>query len=204
MERHHACLVYADSIQSSVVPEFCKIQSVDVLHFVSDRFGIDDARELSRLAQQQPFESAKRLFVVCTTDIAIEAQNALLKLFEEPPQSAEFYIVLKKTSFLLPTLKSRLFVLGDDSDTMATTEAFATFVTVPYVKRLALISEKTKEKDIQWIDEILLGYEVWVKESVQNREDVLSALVTARTFIHTKGASIKMLLEDLALRLPTK
>ena len=109
MNEHHAILIFADSLALSGIPDAYLEQGADVLHLIKDRFGIDDARELSEQASQTPFASSVRVFVIATNDVAVEAQNALLKLLEEPPQHARFYLILPPGSFLLPTLRSRLY-----------------------------------------------------------------------------------------------
>lgn len=206
MDTHHAILIYAHSLASSSIPEAYKIQSADVLHTIIDRVSIDTARELSRLAQQKPFQSAIRVFVVVTSDIAIEAQNALLKLLEEPPAHAVFYVVIPKTAFLLPTLRSRLSVFDESPDAhqIHENELFTSFLEATYGERLALIATKTKDKDLVWTESIMKGCEMWSVLSKKNKEAVLGTLIYIRTYIGTKGASSKMLLEELALTLPPK
>lgn len=206
MNSHHAYLIFADSLETSSVPEIYKTQSVDVMHIVNERFSIDDARELSRLAEQRSFGGGKRVFVIQTNDIAIEAQNALLKLFEEPPADALFYIVLKKTAFLLPTLRSRLFEeeSEEQSSVADTNDAFESFMSQTYADRISVIAEKTKEKDPKWIEDILRGSEEWSVSSPKTRAQLLRTVVFVREYTGFKGSSFKMLLEELALTLPSE
>lgn len=204
MEKHHASLVFADSLESAQIPALYKKQSTDVLHLLRERFSIDDARELSSLSLQTPFEAQKRTFILVVKDIAVEAQNALLKLFEEPPAHAQFYIVAPPTLALLPTLRSRLRVEDVSIDRSLLNESFLAFRKASYADRIAIIALKTKEKDRVWISELLLGCELeYGKEAAANAE-LLRALVFIRRYIDTKGASAKMLLEELALQMPAQ
>ena len=201
---HHAYLFSASSLETSLVPLHYKTQSVDVTHLRSERFSIDDARELTRSSQLQAFEGNTRVFVIITNDIALEAQNALLKLLEEPPLHAQFYVVLKRTAFLLPTLRSRLFV-GDVQnavDADAGIENFVSFAAASYTKRIATIAEKTKEKDVVWIEDIVRGCEVYATSSSKHKNEMFYVVVFVRMYIGIKGSSAKMLLEELALTLP--
>lgn len=204
MENCHACLIYAESIETSSIPVEYKTQSADVLHILRERFGINDARELVRLAQQQPFVAKKRSFIIATNDVAVEAQNALLKLFEEPPHSAEFYIVTKKTAFLLPTLMSRLYIFDIREEDISMNDIFKSFLDASYAERMALIVEKTKAKDIAWVEQVVEGCEVWVSNTPENKMQLLRTLVFIRKYLASRGSSTKMLLEELALILPTK
>jgi len=203
MEKHHATLLYGDTLEVSKVPDEYKVQTSDVLHIVRDRFSIDDARDLVALSWQTPFENEHRVFVILTRDIASEAQNALLKLLEEPPVYALFYLLMPKTAVLLPTLLSRLRVETEDrpASTLAN-ESFATFHAASYAERLELIAQKTKEKDFRWIEDVLLGCEYFATLPNKNDAQLLSSILMCRQYIAYKGASAKMLLEDLALALP--
>jgi hypothetical protein len=201
---HHAYLYFGDDLPSSAVPEAYKTQSADVTHITRLRFSIDDARELTRTSQWHPFEGEIRVFVIVTDAIAQEAQNALLKLFEEPPTHTQFYLVLKKTAVVLPTLLSRLSVVSlNGGDTNADENlSFSTFLASSYADRIATIAEKTKDKDTVWIEEIVRGSEVYTTTSHKHKETLLPSVMFVRTYIGTKGASSKMLLEELALTLP--
>jgi len=205
MQTHHAYLVQATSLAQADIPERYKTPSVDTLHITRELFSIDDARELTVLAQNQPFADDTRVFVIVAHDIAVEAQNALLKLFEEPPTYARFYVVLGSTAFILPTLRSRLAQL-EDNGTHAVLEntAFASFKSASYGNRIAEIAEKVKQKDADWIESILQGYEEYASKPRDTNKTMLQNILFVRTYIRSKGASAKMLLEELALSLPIK
>lgn len=205
METHHAYLVYANSVEASALPALYKTPSADVSHLTSVRFTIDDARELSRNAGQQAFAGGNRVFVIITEEIAVEAQHALLKLLEEPPSATLFYVLLKPTSFLLPTLRSRFHEEKDETIPLKEVNRwFEDFARASYAERLALIAEKTKEKDTLWVESILTGCETVAAENPLKAQELLKAVIFVRTYIGNKGASPKMLLEELALQLPIK
>lgn len=201
MLEHHARLLYARSLEEAQLPENLKSQSADVLHFIRLRLSIDDARELTSLSSQTPFEAKKRVFIVVSHSIAVEAQNALLKLFEEPPVHAVFYIVVPETATLLPTLRSRLFLEEGGVQKNETGATFASFFEASYGERLEQIALKVKEKDQEWIEEILKGAEIQASESPSSHTPLLEAVIQARSYIATRGASGKMLLEAIALSL---
>ena len=70
---------------------------------------IDDARELKVLHSSRPVGTAqKKIFVLTMNGITIEAQNALLKLLEEPAEYAHFFLIVPSAHLLLPTVKSRM------------------------------------------------------------------------------------------------
>ena len=57
-----------------------------------EQFGVDDARELRALASLKHDEGS--LFLVGAASITSEAQQALLKLFEEPQQGITFVLIV--------------------------------------------------------------------------------------------------------------
>jgi DNA polymerase-3 subunit delta' len=70
--------------------------------------GIDAARAVRALLSETPLFSARRTVVIdATTAPTDEAQGALLKIVEEPPQSALIICVIHDPTLLTPALRSR-------------------------------------------------------------------------------------------------
>ena len=198
---HHAFLQFTNTLVDSLVPVEYLIPSVDVSHIVKETLSIDDARELIRQAYLQPFQEPNRVFVICIRNIASEAQQALLKIFEEPPRQSIFYVLLSPTAFLLPTLRSRLCVLESELavGNADKNETFVSFLSESQAERLSGIETATKAKDVLWIEAILLGCEHQAQTSQNKR--LLQSVITARSYLGSRGSSAKMLLEDLSLLL---
>lgn len=69
---------------------------------------IADVRELIRRSMLKPNDSDKQIFIVCNAGkLRADAQNALLKLFEEPPETVAMLLLTESRSSLLPTVLSR-------------------------------------------------------------------------------------------------
>ncbi len=71
-----------------------------------DELKIEDVREIEKLAYIA--EKNKKLIVIAAEKFNVFAQNALLKLIEEPPKGVEFLIVTKSKYSLLDTILSRV------------------------------------------------------------------------------------------------
>src|SRR3989344_2158011 len=72
-------------------------------------FKIDDARELKftqseNSSQNEQGESLLKIFVIEAFDFTGEAQNALLKIFEEPTKNTVFFVITQNTASIFPTL----------------------------------------------------------------------------------------------------
>ena len=69
---------------------------------------VDQIRELLKDAYKKPYENGKKVYIVAYGDEMNEqAQNAFLKLLEEPPEYAVFVILAENTEALLLTVRSR-------------------------------------------------------------------------------------------------
>lgn len=69
---------------------------------------ISEVRELIRRSGLKPNDGEKQIFIVCNAGrLRADSQNALLKLFEEPPETVALFLLTESRSSLLPTVLSR-------------------------------------------------------------------------------------------------
>jgi DNA polymerase-3 subunit delta' len=85
--------------------------------------GVDEARGLQRLIGVRPYEGGRAVVIVeDAQDLTVQAQNALLKTLEEPPEHAILILLAETLSPLLPTILSRCAVFKmarlNDADLM--------------------------------------------------------------------------------------
>jgi len=189
---HHALLLFASDINIADVADIAAQDEVKDSEF--EKFGVKEAQQLVKDAYLRPADTNKQLFVVRAQFVTLEAQNALLKVFEEPPQSAKFLLILPKDFIVIPTLLSRCEILTTDSSTAENTH-FEAFLLASFAQRLALIDVAQKKKDTHWQREIkkgLIGY-------LQTHTEHLKELEYAARLLLTRGASNKLLLEHAAL-----
>lgn len=70
--------------------------------------GIDDVRAIRRAAYIKPNDLEFKMFVIDGCDrMTVQAQNALLKILEEPPHATYFFLLCESSSALLATVRSR-------------------------------------------------------------------------------------------------
>ena len=73
---------------------------------------VDQVREITREAYILPNEAERRVFILEEADLMnISAQNAALKLLEEPPNGAVFLLCAASARGLLETVRSRCAVI---------------------------------------------------------------------------------------------
>lgn len=84
---------------------------IDAEFFMSDAsgsLGIDMARRLKEFLFQMPIKGSNRTAVVMGGDeLTPQAQNALLKISEDPPPRARIFLIMRSVENLLSTLASR-------------------------------------------------------------------------------------------------
>lgn len=112
-------------------------------------FSVEDARRVAELAAGAPFAGAHKVVIIAASRAYHEAQNALLKLFEEPSPGTYLFFVLPSLGGLLPTLRSRVGVLDVSLKRAGSVvpEAAKQFVKASREKRSAMIKKLTSGKD---------------------------------------------------------
>lgn len=193
---HHATIVRSVCPCDYLVTRKPEMEQVFV---VLETFGIDDARRLIERAYQRPQELSLQQLIVQTNFITHEAQNALLKVLEEPPLSTSFLFVVSPDLVLLPTLLSRF----EQSTTLIEAEEvdqeFSVFLALSYGERIAAIESALKKKDVVWQRAMKRGLIHYVGHQ---RDIALRDLEYVARLLLTRGASNKMLFEHMALTLP--
>jgi DNA polymerase III delta prime subunit len=180
----------------------------DFFESVHEVFTIDDARALREMHGIRPVHiSGKKIVIITMQGITGEAQNALLKLLEEPAEYAYFFLIVPSAHLLLPTVKSRLTLIDTPhaQGKENSTEAVA-FVKASPIKRLDITKKllddiskekKTKQDAIHFLDQVQRV--VYEKRGVKEGLKSLEAIEMARNYIHDRAPSLKMLLEFVAL-----
>lgn len=190
-------LLITDSINTPKLPEHVRSPSTDVRHIIVDKLGINDVRSLKEESVRLPLEREVLSFVIVAGSVELEAQNALLKLFEEPPSHTEFFLLTPHESRLLPTLRSRF--VDVNRSTEAGNELAEKFLKLDYKDRLEYIAAEQKKKT----DSLRRLFGSLCQHPVSNKEAKKSLLLVSQ-YVYNRGAGLKMLMEELALSLPQK
>ena len=99
---------FADKIKKHISPDVTVHEPTDGKKSI----GVSLIREIRAQAYIKPQELSVRVFVIRHAHtMTTEAQNALLKILEEPPSGVYFFLLCENSSLLLPTVRSRAPVL---------------------------------------------------------------------------------------------
>lgn len=118
--------------------------------------GIDQIRQLRLAIAIKPTNRQPKVVIIQNAEtLTEEAQNALLKTLEEPPDNAYLILLTKNTDFLLPTVISRCQVIE-----------------LPASSNLALSKKEGEElaKVVSWIEQgsIPAGF-AWAAENTDRK-----------------------------------
>ena len=168
--------------------------------------GVDDVRVLGERHSKKSFKvdgQDKNIFFLIFNSTTEEAQNAFLKILEEPNPNTHFLILAPQNIFL-KTFLSRVFFVD-----LSLNKKYSDFKiskdlvsNLDYVLKLSKdISDekKTKQYAIDFIS--FLEKDILEKEGVKNGFKKLNVLEKARKMLFQKGAMTKMILENVILHL---
>lgn len=82
--------------------------------FIRDDFKIEDAKEV--ISEAYKSESERKTLILGAKSFTVPAQNALLKILEEPPRNIVFVLLAPQKSTFLPTVRSRLSLSSERNE----------------------------------------------------------------------------------------
>lgn len=86
----------------------------DLFFFDRPDFSIEDSRDLVDVNSRKPAKGDRKAILISLNSISHQAQNALLKVLEEPRPGTIIFILTNTASIFLPTVLSRVHVLKFD------------------------------------------------------------------------------------------
>lgn len=177
--------------------------SVKGIYQKYERFGIDEARELIQTASLK--NTSDTIYVVEASAITSEAQQALLKLFEEP-QAGTTFILVSPHGTLLSTLKSRMLPFPNLKKKNKQHTFAKKFLAANAKERSASVAALLKDEEDQRgrVREFLQALELELVKNIKDpkAQEGLSDIAKVRSYVSDRSPSLKMLLEHLAISLP--
>lgn len=215
---HHAYFIHSFKDAAQHLKDFLKEKfkighdrNPDFFHEKFESLGIEDSRRIKELHLSKSFsKDGKKIFIIEASNITNEAQNALLKIFEEPNENSHFFLVMPSSHALLPTLKSRLYILKSQNHEVLDQDLFnevEKFLKLSKKDKIAYVDDMAKDISDEKLDksnaqEFLAALEVVLyKQKGVEAANTLKAILKARDYLNDRSASVKQLLEYVALSL---
>ncbi len=214
-ENHQSYLIESGKENGiSYVEDFLKkewgverVGNPDFYIFEYETFSVEEARKIKEVASTKPF-GEKKIIIISANFIGREAQNALLKTFEEPNKDVYFFIIMPNTTSLLGTVKSRLMKISFDARNDKENIKAKEFLGSGSDERLKILSSflshesETKKSDlIEFLDNVEREFSTGFFKDKGRRES-LGELLDLKKYLYDNSPSVKMISEYLALRLP--
>lgn len=227
-QRHHAFVIEAEAEEGIALAEAWAEKELGMTGGSNPdisvlRFGllsVADARRVTELAAGKAFAGESKVVIIAADRAYHEAQNALLKVFEEPPAGTYLFLIMPSLGGLLPTLRSRVIELDPNYGHRKSIipEIAETFIKATKEKRTVLIKKLATGKDEEERREnrakaiaLLNGIEavayrsqtsVHVGFTKSHIKELLSDIATLRMHLYDRSAPMKMILEHLSLVVP--
>ncbi|MAF59622.1 MAG: hypothetical protein QF858_00905 [Candidatus Pacebacteria bacterium] len=175
----------------------------DVIVLMEESFTVELARRLKEMESLSPSKGDKKVFVVSFNFITREAQNALLKVLEEPNEGTYFFLMTAFPDKLLPTLRSRLRIVDETSEA---NEKIKEFISSSVPERLKLIKGIVEDKDraraIFFLNSLEGELYKSYKKGVIKDTSIFQSIRDARSYMGDRAPSVKMLMENISLSIP--
>ncbi len=185
----------------------------DIFYQNYDSFTINNVSDIKDWHNKLGLTNKKRICIISTKFINREAEQALLKLIEEPQSNTHFFIIVPNSSLLADTILSRTHLVKILNSNIAFEKLAKDFINASVDSRLKMVAEiiednKNNENSgglrhqtIELMNEIEKYYFNLFKNDRNNTNTqfILNEIQKNRTYLSTPGASVKMILEHIAL-----
>ena len=177
-----------------------------------DVMKMKDCIEIINLHQQRPIEGDKKIFVINANFITEDAQNRMLKLFEEPRGDTHFFLILPSANNLIPTLASRLMIIhhsGENNSLINVKDFLKISISerIEEIKKLMTSitdEEKSKIEVVNFINalEVELTKKTDFLKLKKGEAKLFEQIEKVRQYSSEQSPSLKMLLEYVAFIIP--
>ncbi len=185
------------------------ISDPDLLIIEKDKerksIGIASSREIKKFLQERPLNKRKKTVVVVAAELmTTEAQNALLKIMEEPPSYAEIFLLSKTENSLLETVISRC--VKKRADVSERVGEGSSEINEILEMTLGERLDKAKELSVMEKEEIMDTLESWVMdlrlgESGQTSIERVEKIMDIKKSLEETNVNQRLAIESLLLDL---
>src|SRR5882724_232751 len=152
--------------------------------------GIEDIKQMQKKVFLKPIKSQTKAIIVEDAQLlTIEAQNALLKILEEPPEHTIIILSTASKEALLPTILSRCFIIELEETAFQLSEKEKTEYEIfinnlsewgidEQLKKAELLA-KEKEKALLWLTKLI----IFLREKMLAQPEEKAYFLLINTFL---------------------
>jgi DNA polymerase III gamma/tau subunit len=171
--------------------------------------GIEDVRKIQEKIYLRPFKGDKKaVLVIMSQGATVDAQNAMLKLLEEPPASTLIFLITDNHLAFLPTVLSRTKIIEIKEEKEIDTDGLEKILNLNGAGErlhLAQVISKEKTEAIIWLEQAILSAREKMIENVEDKQEALKLRKLIHTLelthfdLKTTNANPRLALENLFL-----
>lgn len=211
LPKHHAVLIVDNERDAVGIALWNELQTLSPVHkfFNQTVLDIDTARKIISWANTS--YNDEKIAIISFHTSGIPAQNAMLKILEEPRAGVRFILITSNKDNLIGTVTSRLLEVrskenGVRSKNNINAEEFlctphSARMKLPFVVELLSRQDEEGRKDREGVRNFILSL-VEVLSSSQVKPRYITETIELSSYASDPSASGKALLEYLALLLP--
>lgn len=188
------------------------INLFDVTTLDEANLSIEEVRNIQKTIFLKPLKSNYKAVVLQSAHtLSTQAQNALLKVLEEPPQDTLIILETERSELLLPTILSRCKIIVIKEPTDAPSKENLSNPVVPSLfsmgigekLKLAQDKGKTKEDACDFLEKLITTARTEIISNHFNDTylELIKALQKTHTIIKTTNVQPRFALENLFLSL---
>jgi len=222
---YHSYIIFGDPIGTSYfLRKFLEDkghispQSPDVLCQNYDSFTILDGKFIKDWGSSKGVTDGKKICIIGAKSINREAEQSLLKILEEPGENTHFFIIVPPSVVLLDTILSRSHIIKLDINIeIHNVDDFIGMKAPVRILYIASLLKKHEDDETSgglrysatsltnqiekiYYEKFRIERQGPLKEALPlNSEFILEELQKCRGYLNTPGASVKMILEHIAL-----
>lgn len=180
---HHAVLIVSQNRTTVDKNLFNELKSISPAHRFFNQTVLDIESARAIIAWANTAYNEEKIALLSFHTIGLEAQNALLKLLEEPRAGVRFILVTSNISNLIPTVLSRVLVIESNENTEVILDA-----------ELFLHTSHTLRMKLPFVSTLLSQVD---EEDRKDREAVKAFVTSLATVLGKKGIESKYILETI-------
>lgn len=213
---YHSYVVSGDDKTTEYIKDFLiyrkeiEDNSPDLFVYSAATLNISSSSDINFWQNNKPSGSNKKICIINTKFINKDAEQTLLKMIEEPKENTHFFIITPNHKILSKTILSRVHVV--DLKENQNTNKIEKFIKLNKKERIDFVtsfindfkdsdgSGELRDAAILFINEIeKIIYNKWKNDLKKDSQFILEELQKCKGYLNTPGASVKMILEYIAL-----
>ena len=204
---HHTniCIGSRDQIKSDIeayINTLSKtVSNIEHLIYDFEMFKTKDAENIISNHLRKTSDDSMQIISIFFNTTNSQTQNKILKMLEEPKSNTYFFIGTSSISAFLPTIISRAQVYEYDNqkNISETTQQFLKSNIAQRLKIISVLVDKIKKEEISKQEVIDLLEEIEIFCYQEKRMKVLKKVIEIKGYIREPGASVKQLMEYVAV-----